>query len=272
MEKELEVARRLAREAGAILMDFYKGDAKVEWKGYDDPVTAADKAANTMLVRELTKAFPNDAILSEEAPDDKVRLGKERVWMVDPMDGTKQFIEKLDEFAVMIGLVVGNEPKVGVVYNPATDRMFYAAPGIGAFVEEKLTTKRLRVSDLADSSRMVAAMSRSHHSPIVDEIRRRLGTSGEVRSGSVGLKLGIICEGNAHIYIHPGAKTNQWDTCAPEAILRAAGGTITDTSGHPLEYNTTHVRNLNGIIATNGTLHEKVVEATVAVLTERGHK
>ncbi|MFN0110305.1 MAG: 3'(2'),5'-bisphosphate nucleotidase CysQ [Blastocatellia bacterium] len=266
MEHELEVARRLAREAGAILMSFYKGDAAVEWKGYDDPVTAADKAANTMLVRELAKAFPNDAILSEEAEDDKARLTNDRVWMVDPMDGTKQFIEKLDEFAVMIGLAVKGEPKVGVVYNPATDRMFYAAPGSGAFVEEKLTTKRLHVSGLTDSTKMVAAMSRSHHSPTVDAIRQRLGSTGEVRSGSVGLKLGLICEGQAHLYIHNGAKTNQWDTCGPEAILREAGGRITDTSGNPMEYNTNHVRNMNGIIATNGPLHDQVVEATKAVL------
>ncbi len=272
MDKELEVARRLAREAGAILMGFYKNDAKVEWKGYDDPVTAADKAANTMLVRELARAFPNDAILSEEAEDDQVRLTKERVWMVDPMDGTKQFIEKLDEFAVMIGLAVAGEPKVGVVYNPATDRMFYAAPGIGAFVEEALTTKRMRVSDLSDPTRMVAAMSRSHHSPTVDAIRKRLGSTGELRSGSVGLKLGLICEGRAHIYIHAGAKTNQWDTCAPEAILRAAGGIITDNFGEPLQYNTSHVRNLKGIIATNGTIHDRVVKETTAVLAERDHK
>ncbi|NOT58916.1 MAG: 3'(2'),5'-bisphosphate nucleotidase CysQ, partial [Acidobacteria bacterium] len=112
MEKELEVTRQLAREAGKILMDYYRNGAQVEWKGYDDPVTAADKAANEMLVRELQKAFPQDAILSEEAPDDTARLTNQRVWMVDPMDGTKQFIERLDEFAVMIGLAVEGEPRV----------------------------------------------------------------------------------------------------------------------------------------------------------------
>lgn len=270
MDKELEVARRLAREAGSILMSFYKGDAKVEWKGYDDPVTAADKASNEMLVRELAKSFPDDAILSEEAVDDKMRLGKERVWMVDPMDGTKQFIEKLDEFAVMIGLAIGGEPKVGVVYNPATDRMFYAAPGVGAFVEEKLTTKRLRVPELADSTQMISAMSRSHHSSTVDTIRHRLGSTGEVRSGSVGLKLGLICEGLAHVYIYAGDKTSKWDICGPEAILREAGGRITDTYGQLIEYNTIHVRNLNGIVATNGPLHDKVVETIRAVLDESG--
>jgi 3'(2'), 5'-bisphosphate nucleotidase len=150
--------------------------------------------------------------------------------------------------------------------------MFYAAPGIGAFVEEALTTKRMRVSEVSDPTKMVAAMSRSHHSPTVDAIRQRLGSAGEVRSGSVGLKLGLICEGRAHIYIHAGAKTNQWDTCAPEAILRAAGGIITDNFGEPLQYNTSGVRNLKGIIATNGTIHDRVVKETMAVLTERDHK
>lgn len=268
MEKELEVARRLAREAGAILMEFYRGETEVKWKGHDDPVTAADHAANEMLVRELHRHFPQDAILSEEAPDDKIRLTHDRVWMVDPMDGTKQFIERLDEFAVMIGLAIEGEPTVGVVYNPATDQMFYAAPGMGAFVEQKWTTKRLRVSDLADSNQMVAAMSRSHHSPTVDRIRERLGVRGEIRSGSVGLKLGLIAEGRAHIYIHPGARTNQWDTCGPEAILREAGGTITDVNGQPMQYNTPQIRNMTGIVATNGTIHENVIEAVSSVLGE----
>lgn len=266
MEKELEVARRLAREAGAILMEFYRDGAEVHWKGHDDPVTAADRAANEMLVRELHRHFPNDAILSEELPDDRARLNYDRVWMVDPMDGTKQFIERLDEFAVMIGLAVAGEAKLGVVYNPATDRMYYAAPGAGAFIEEKWTTKRLRVSDLSDSTKMIAAMSRSHHSPTVDRIRERLGVTQDVRSGSVGLKFGLIAEDRAHIYVHAGSRTNQWDTCGPEAILREAGGLVTDTNGDALQYNVPEIRNLRGIIATNGIVHDEVVRTTVAVL------
>lgn len=270
MEKELEVARRLAREAGAILMQFYRGKTEVQWKGHDDPVTAADHAANEMLVRELHNQFPKDAILSEELPDDRARLRHDRVWMVDPMDGTKQFIERLDEFAVMIGLAIEGEAKLGVVYNPATDRMYYAAPGSGAFVEEKWTTKRLHVTAPADPAQVVAAMSRSHHSPTVDRIREQLGATRMVRSGSVGLKMGLIAEGRAHLYIHAGSRTNQWDTCGPEAILRAAGGTITDNYGEPLKYNVPEIRNLHGIIATGGVSHEKVVAATEAVLAERG--
>ena len=272
MEKELEVARRLAREAGAILMEFYRDGAEVKWKGHDDPVTAADHAANEMLVRELHRHFPNDAILSEELPDDRVRLDHDRVWMVDPMDGTKQFIERLDEFAVMIGLAVVGEAKLGVVYNPATDKMYYAAPGMGAFLEEKWTTKRLRVSPVNDLTQAVAAMSRSHHSPIVDRIREQLGSTQTIRSGSVGLKMGLIAEGQAHIYLHTGSKTNQWDTCGPEAILREAGGSVTDNYGEPLGYNVSEIRNQHGIVATNGIIQEQVVAATKAVLTDYRQK
>ena len=266
MEKELEVARQLAREAGHILMQHYAAETEVQWKGYDDPVTAADKAANEMLVRALQEHFPHDAVLSEEAPDDQTRLRQERVWMVDPMDGTKQFIERLDEFAVMIGLAVNGEPQVGVVYNPATDRMFYAATGHGAYVEEKWSTKRLQVSPLADTTRMIAAMSRSHHSPVVDQIRARLGIAGELRSGSVGLKIGLIADGQAHVYIHPGARTNQWDTCAPVAILREAGGFVTDRNGAPLQFNTPEIRNLTGIVASNGTQHAQILAVVAQVL------
>ena len=111
MERELEIAKQLAREAGKILLQFYATDTEVQWKGHDDPVTAADRAANEMIVRELQRHFPNDAVLSEEAPDDVARLQKERVWMVDPMDGTKQFIERIGEFAVMVGLAIAGEPR-----------------------------------------------------------------------------------------------------------------------------------------------------------------
>ncbi len=269
MDKELEVARQLAREAGAILMQFYRDGAKVEWKGYDDPVTAADKAANEMIVRELQRAFPHDAILSEEAEDDQVRLTNERVWMVDPMDGTKQFIERVDEFAVMIGLAVAGIPRVGVVFNPATDKLYYAAHEQGAYLETGLTTKRLHVGAQSDTRQMTAAMSRSHHSPQVDRVRNVLGIAGEARSGSVGLKVGLLAEAKAHAYIHIGSKTNQWDTCGPAAILTEAGGVITDNHGQPLGFNTPNVRNLDGIIASNGAAHERLVQAVRYVIEER---
>jgi 3'(2'), 5'-bisphosphate nucleotidase len=269
MEKELEIAKHLARDAGRILLDFYRSEVQVQWKGHDDPVTAADRAANEMLVRELHRRFPDDAILSEELPDDPLRLKKDRVWMVDPMDGTKQFIERIDEFAVMIGLAIEGEAKMGVVYQPSLDRMFYATPGGGAFIEERWTTKRLQVVSLNDPAKMIAAMSRSHHSPTVDQLYNRLGITQQIRSGSVGLKFGLIAEGRAHLYTHLGSRTNQWDTCGPEAILREAGGVVTDTTGAWLRYNDSQVRNLRGVVASNGQIHEQILEMIAAMKAER---
>ncbi len=268
MEKELEAAKKMAREAGRILLEFYAGKTEVQWKGYDDPVTAADRAANEFIVGELKRQFPDDGILSEEADDNEIRLSKARVWMVDPMDGTKQFIERIGEFAVMIGLAVNGEAQLGVVYRPVDDRMFFAAPGTGAFIEEQWTTKRLHVSTLSDPAQMTAAMSRSHHSPKVDLINQRLGITKQLRSGSVGLKVGLLAEGHAHLYLHLGAKTNQWDTCGPEAILREAGGVMTDTTGAPLRYNAPQLRNLHGIVASSGPIHERALHLTAQVLAE----
>jgi 3'(2'), 5'-bisphosphate nucleotidase len=270
MERELEVAKTIARAAGRILMDIYSGDHSVEWKGYDDPVTAADHAANKFIVTELSRSFPNDGILSEEATDDQARLHKSRVWFVDPMDGTKQFIERLDEFAVMIGLAVNGKPELGVVFNPATNKMYYATPSLGAYLEAPLTTKRLHVAAITDSTKLVAAMSRSHSSPKVSLIKQRLGITQQIESGSVGLKIGLLAEGRAHVYVHLGAKTNQWDTCAPQVIIEAAGGVMTDREGQPLQYNVADVRNLHGVVASNGVLHERVIEETQQVLRESG--
>jgi 3'(2'), 5'-bisphosphate nucleotidase len=268
MEKELEVARELARDAGRILLEYYAKETEVQWKGRDDPVTAADRAANDMLARELSRRFPGDAVLTEELPDDLSRLEKDRVWTVDPMDGTKQFIERIGEFAVMIGLAIEGEAKLGVVYNPSADLMYYAAPGVGAFIEEKWSTKRLRVAPVSDPSQIVMAMSRSHPSRKVQNIGEKLGVSKYIQHGSVGLKFGLIAEGRAHLYINTTSATSQWDTCAPEAILREAGGVVTDCNGDALIYNRPEIRNQRGVVSSNGVIHDRALEVTAEVLAE----
>lgn len=270
MERELEVAKNLAREAGIRILEFYRGDPQIRWKGVDDPVTIADHAANDLIVSGLQRQFPADGILAEETPDDRARLTKHRVWMIDPMDGTKQFIEQIGEFSVMIGLSVGGEPQVGVVYQPTLDRLFYGCPGMGAFIEEKWSTKRLQVGSTSDLAKMRVALSRSHHSPTVDRVCEYLGVRSKIRSGSVGLKFGLIAENTAHLYIQAGSRTNQWDTCGPEAILRAAGGTVTDTKGRLLSYNRPEIRNLQGVVASNGPRHQEILNA-LAVTTGRKH-
>src|SRR5437867_8463540 len=175
MIDELAAAKDLAIRAGAILLRHYSGTVAVQWKGYDNPVTAADREASEFLVAELKSRFPADGIVCEEAPDEPIRLTKSRVWIVDPMDGTKQFISQCDEFAVMIGLAIDTRAKLGVVYQPVTGKLYYAACGMGAFLEQGHTTIDLRVSPESDPSHMTIALSRSHHSSRVDAIRQRLG-------------------------------------------------------------------------------------------------
>jgi 3'(2'), 5'-bisphosphate nucleotidase len=266
MQQQLNEIKRIAREAGAILLSYYSNLPTVEWKAPGDPVTAADRSASALIVRNLKRLFPGDAILCEEEPDDRTRLTRSRVWMVDPMDGTNEFIAHRSEFAVMIGLAVDGVPTAGVVYQPTTDKLYHAAAQLGAFLERNGETRRLQVLPERLASRITIALSRSHKSARVERIRERMRIPRFIQSGSVGLKVGLICEGLAHVYIHTGHRTHVWDTCAPEAILREAGGCMTDVSNSPLRYNTSEVRNLNGVIASNGLIHERAVRATQAVL------
>src|SRR5918995_3801639 len=153
-ESELRAGVELARRAGEAALAFYGKPMRVEHKDeFDEPVTQADRVVNELIVRALCESFPADGILAEESVDTKARLGRERVWMVDPLDGTKGFIAGTGDFAVQIGLAEGGESVLGVVYAPATDVMYWAARGRGAWVERPVETEasssrveRLRVS------------------------------------------------------------------------------------------------------------------------------
>jgi 3'(2'), 5'-bisphosphate nucleotidase len=266
MDRELEVAKRLALGAGSILMEHYQRGTSVDWKAPGDPVTVADREASEFIVGSINREFPEHAVLCEEEPDDLVRLRRSHVWMIDPMDGTREFIEHRDEFAVQIGLAVEGTPVLGVVYQPTARKLYYAARGLGAFLETNGSITSLHVSPEQVASRMTIAESRSHRSARVQAIRQTLRIPESILTGSVGLKIGIVCEGRAHLYVHTGRRTYLWDTCGPEAILREAGGRMSDVSNAPLRYDTSEIQNLHGIIATNGVIHDRVVQVTQSVL------
>lgn len=273
---ELRTARRLARQAGAAALHFYgNADLDIRRKKADEPVTEADFAANNVIVPALRASFPDDGMLSEESVDDHRaeggRLERERVWMIDPLDGTQGFIDGTGDFAVQIGLSVAGTPVVGIVYKPVTNVLYSAARGAGAWVERANDSPQsLRVSDRAELSLMRIAVSRSHRSPRMDRVICSLGIREEIRSGSVGIKIGLIIENTCDLYVHMSPKSKQWDTCAPEAILREAGGTLTDIFGKPYRYNTPDVWNHNGIVATNGAAHREVIERLAPLLAEFG--
>src|SRR5882762_4925792 len=274
-QREIEVASELARRAGAVLLEHYYSPFLVEQKvnALDEleEVTAADREANELIVGRLQKEFPDDGILAEESVDSEHRLEKNRVWLIDPMDGTKNFINRDGDFAVQIGLAVGGESVVGVVYQPVRAVLYRAERNGGAWIEDgENAAARLSVSHLTRASEMVLASSRSHRSPRMERVVSAFGFKNETRRGSVGVKIGLIAEQQADLYLHLSPSTKQWDTCGPEAILAEAGGRLTDLFGQPLRYNGLRVDNRNGIVATNAAAHEMVIENLQPLLREFG--
>ena len=274
LARELRAAVGLARRAGAAALGFYGGPLHIEHKSEnDDPVTQADHAANEIILAGLKREFAEDGILSEETTDTVRRLDRRRVWMIDPLDGTNGFIAGNGDFAVQIGLAVEGAPALGVVYLPATDVLYYAARGAGAWVVRPgREPERLRVSRATELARLRLAASRSHRSPRMDAVVGALGIQEEIRRGSVGVKVGLIVERQCDLYVHLSPRTKQWDTCAPEAILCEAGGRLTDLWGQPYRYNTADVQNRNGLVATNGAAHELVVRRLAPLLAEFGRR
>ena len=273
-ERELRVAIELAREAGAAILDYYDGPLKIEQKsdaGDSEPVTQADKAANEIIVQRLQREFSEDGILAEESIDTSRRLSKERVWMIDPLDGTTGFIDGNGDFAVQIGLAENGKPVMGVVYQPLTGVLYRAVRGDGAWIERpEFEVEPAQVSEHTDVSTMRLAASRSHRSPRMDQVFQAFGFKEEVRRGSVGIKVGLIVERQCDLYIHLSPRTKQWDTCAPEIILHEAGGELTDLFGHPLTYNNLDLQNRNGVVASNGVAHDHIIKSLKPLLTEFG--
>ena len=276
LDKELETAIALARLAGRRILEFYALEIITEQKiGADnktEPVTIADKTASRIIVEGLSEKFPGDAILSEEETDDADdRLIGKRVWMIDPIDGTWGFIKKDGDFGVQIGLTKDGEAILGVVFLPAHNHMFYASKGEGAFlIENGEEPKRLEVSGKTDFSKMRLASSRNHRSPKMYQIIETFGFEKEIQRGSVGLKVGLIAEQIADLYIHLSPRTKFWDTCAPQVILEQAGGRMTDIFGFPLRYDIRDVQNHNGILASNGAAHDAAVKNLRPLLNEFG--
>ena len=266
--RELEVARRLAREAGALILEVARHDFAVREKPEEGgPVTEADLRANDLIERGLREAFPDDGVVTEEsgARDD----GAERCWYVDPLDGTKEFIRGNGQFAVHIGLAVQGRARVGVVYQPALDRLWSGVVGGPCVLEEGGKRREIRVA-AADPSSIVLAVSRSHPVRRLDLLASELGIEKVVRYGSVGLKCAMVAEGAADLYVHPSARSYRWDACAPEAVVRAAGGVLVDLAGEPYRYGEGELQNRRGILACSKELLHAVLPIAERIGRETG--
>lgn len=263
---ELRVARRLARAAGQVVMDIRERgqDAlQVERKAEDEPVTIADRAASELIVAGLEAAFPADLVISEERAgglDDAARAGTRRVWFVDPIDGTKDFIRGAEGFAVMIGLCERGRPVLGVVYQPTAGGTFWAAPALGAwFARGDGPPRRLRVEPRDDVGTLRLVASASHRTHATDQVKTALGITDERNIGSVGIKLALIALGERDLYVNPTPKCKAWDTCAPQAIIEAAGGVLTDGHGDALPYDRVDLGGPRGLVACGRAAHAAVL-------------
>lgn len=275
LSRELKYASDLAREAGKAVLSRYGrviiAEEKIGADNHSEPVTAADREASRIIVEGLARAFPEDAILSEEEHDDLGgRLRRERVWIIDPIDGTAGFINKDGDFGVQIGLARYGAPVLGVVFLPFHNVLYYAERGKGAFAERDGRAKRLNVSEKSDFKTMNLAVSRNHRSPRMTRIVDEFGFGNEIQRGSVGLKIGLIAERVCDAYIHLSPRTKFWDTCAPQIILEEAGGRLTDLWGGKYRYDVGDVQNWGGIVASNGVAHDDAIIRLRPLLAEFG--
>jgi 3'(2'), 5'-bisphosphate nucleotidase len=178
LDRELVEAVKVAREAGAILLDIYATDFAVDFKGDKDPVTEADRRVNALLVSRIRETFPADGIVAEEGGSQPGR-DPSRVWYIDPLDGTKEFIAKNGEFSVMIGLAVEGEARLGVVFQPTTGKLYRGVVGDGAFYEVGDKTWLLKVTDTSDTSKLRLVVSRSHRPESTGTLMEKLGITSD---------------------------------------------------------------------------------------------
>jgi len=257
---EIRIASTLARQAGEVIMNIYKKDFSVSYKGANDPVTEADQQANTLIVKGLMTAFPDDQVVAEESPLPLEVQATGRVWYVDPLDGTKEFISRNGEFSIMIGLTLNARTQLGVVFRPTEDQLFAGITDQEAWMEHQGACHPLKATQTKSPSALSIVASRSHRSPHLSAIKEKLNIQEEHPMGSVGLKIGFIAKGGADFYMEPGPYTKAWDACAPEAIIRGAGGCFTDIHGNPIQYGTNEFRNLHGVVGSVKDCHKRVLK------------
>ncbi len=254
---ELDIAIKAAKEAGEAILEIYQKDFETVKKSDNSPVTEGDLKSNEIIKKILSQT--DHVILSEEDNDDKNRLSKDMVWIVDPLDGTSDFIDKTGEFTIMIALIKNKKPILGVISWPTEKTFFVAQKGCGAFKYSNEQWQKIDVTKVAELQKCRVIGSRHHLSDREKLFIKKLGIKDFTSIGS-SLKVGKISSGEAEAYITTTNKMKEWDTAASYCIISEAGGKMTDMLGNDISYNNEDVFHQNGILVTNGLIHEKILE------------
>jgi len=235
--------RRLAQEAGRRIMGFYGGNGGVVLKKDASPLTAADAASHEFLVEHLTGLIAGTPVVSEESEESQAHAvdGKGRYWLIDPLDGTKEFIKATNEFTVNVALMEGGHPVLGVVHAPALELTYYGLRDSGAWRQINgqppvpISTRR------ADAARLSVVASKDHAGPLVQAMLGRMAQPTLQSMGS-SLKFCLVAEGKADVYLRD-LPTMEWDTAAAQCVVESAGGSVCSLDGRPLGYGKPDLRN-----------------------------
>ncbi len=253
-----------AREAASVVMGVYAQAFEVEFKAKDDPVTRADRESNALLCERLAASFPGVPIVAEESSASSYAgfAEAEVAWFVDPLDGTREFVARNGEFAVMLGLAEGGSATLGVIVAPAWGRAFVGIVGEGAWeVDGAGKRQAIHVSSRPTLTGATVAVSRTRTPSGLARFGASLGAQPPIPHGSSGLKGVLVAIGERDAYVQPGKAGMRWDACATEALVRAAGGECTDELGARFDYRSPDIENARGLVATNGLLHAEVLSA-----------
>jgi 3'(2'), 5'-bisphosphate nucleotidase len=262
IEAELEILLQIAAAASVEVLRIYQTPFQVDYKGPADPVTEADRVANALICERLAEAFPDAAIVAEEsAPESFANFREhERIFFVDPVDGTNEFVNRNGEFVVMIGAVEGDRATAAVVHAPTTGLVWAARIGGGAFrIEADGKRTPLSVSDVAELGQARLVASRSHRTPQVERALDALSALAVNAQGSAGLKGARVAEGSADAYVAPQYAGKSWDVCPTDVLVSAAGGRVSDARGKPLGYRGPSLSQESGLVATNGRMHDEIL-------------
>lgn len=255
--KALELSKELAIQAGEEIMKIYNTDFSVEYKDDKMPLTMADKNANDIIVSALEKAFPEAGILSEESADDPANRDKRFCFIVDPLDGTKEFIKKNDEFTVNIALSDKGRVVMGVVYLPVKKELYFAASGKGAFLTSEGVTKAISVTGKTSDIRMV--VSKSHmgdkEKALLEKYSDKIGDMAQAGSSLKGC---LVASGQAEVYYRFGL-TMEWDTAAMQAVCEEAGAIFRQMNGSEMLYNREDHLNAKGFYVINSEMNYLVL-------------